>query len=139
MQKHLLQALLEKDVYLYIGHGSGQQVLSRQALQSARIKSAALLIGCCSASLSPSGEPLVDPHGYAVDLMLNGSPLLAGCLWDITDKDSDMLLIEVLRLLGDREGSLSECIQKSRKYCRLRYLNGAAFVVYGMPLSISYL
>ncbi|KAI9702687.1 MAG: hypothetical protein M1820_006071 [Bogoriella megaspora] len=90
------------------------------------------------------------------------SPCMAVCatLWDVTDKDIDRFSVRlgeewglwerervgkdkwkmaVERGVGDgdngRKGtSLSEAVAKSRGECYLRYLNGAAAVVYGVPV-----
>jgi separase len=60
-------------------------------------------------------------------------------LWDVTDKDIDAFSEQFLKYIGvmgeDSKDSVTATLI-SRKACKLRYLNGAAPVVYGIPLSI---
>lgn len=60
-------------------------------------------------------------------------------LWDVTDKDIDRFSTEMLShwslLPGKSEAtSLCEAVARSRNECVLKYLNGAAPVVYGVPV-----
>jgi len=76
------------------------------------------------------------------------SPSLVVNLWDVTDKDIDKFAQSVfskLRLepetVGDRKQgkatgkgvSVVRAVGESRDVCKLRYLTGAAPVVYGIP------
>lgn len=67
-------------------------------------------------------------------------------LWDVTDRDIDRLTKGLLeRWLGaDGAGheqvptpgpitDMSASVSAAREACRLRYLNGAAVVTYGLP------
>lgn len=69
------------------------------------------------------------------------SPALVANLWDVTDKDIDKFaetVFEKLGLKGDDTlssgGTLASAVGGSRDICNLRYLNGAAPVVYGCPV-----
>jgi separase len=69
-------------------------------------------------------------------------------LWDVTDKDIDKFTVEVLeRMALTKEGvrswstagprqkqvSVVSAVAKAREVCKLKYLTGAAPVVYGIP------
>jgi separase len=80
------------------------------------------------------------------------SPSMVGTLWDVTDKDIDRLSTEVLKKLSFDSSHLSsstrgapgilpiselsnvQAVGASRDECKLKYLTGAAPVVYGMPV-----
>jgi len=75
------------------------------------------------------------------------SPTLVANLWDVTDKDIDKVcqsVFDKLSLNGkDASGesvkknrdavSLVTAVAQSRDSCKLKYLTGAAPVVYGIP------
>jgi separase len=68
-------------------------------------------------------------------------------LWDVTDKDIDKLsqsVLDKLHLTGKEMNQLTEkrsrnpvslvaAVAQSRDSCKLKYLTGAAPVVYGIP------
>jgi len=75
------------------------------------------------------------------------SPTLVANLWDVTDKDIDKFsqsVFDKLALNGKGVTSTSEnhprkmtslvtAVAESRDSCKLKYLTGAAPVVYGIP------
>jgi separase len=75
------------------------------------------------------------------------SPTLVANLWDVTDKDIDKFsqsVFDKLRLTAAgvkqrtaRHGhipvSVVNAVAQSRNSCKLKYLTGAAPVVYGIP------
>jgi separase len=75
------------------------------------------------------------------------SPTLIANLWDVTDRDIDKLTQavfdaapltpEALREKSDRNGtagiSIVKALAEARGVCKLKYLTGAAPVVYGIP------
>lgn len=76
------------------------------------------------------------------------SPTLVANLWDVTDKDIDKFSQSVFDKLqlsasgikqwGVRQGeyvpiSVVNAVAQSRDSCKLKYLTGAAPVVYGTP------
>ncbi|ORZ02599.1 hypothetical protein BCR43DRAFT_15859 [Syncephalastrum racemosum] len=97
-------------------------------------------MGCSSGKLKSQGE--FDPTGPAIDYLMNGSPAVVANLWDVTDVSIDSLAQEMLNgwgLLKDGQTSTSlvEAVAAARNACRrLRYLIGAAAVVYGVPVYI---
>lgn len=61
-------------------------------------------------------------------------------LWDVTDRDIDKFtqgVFDELDFSGtrtrDEETSVVRAVARSRDKCKLRYLTGAAPVVYGIP------
>lgn len=95
-----------------------------------------------------------------------GSMAVVGTLWDVTDRDIDRFAVRALgewgllegvqeeKLKGkkNREGrlrvkrttkgkgkgvvALDEAVDLAREACVLRYLNGAAVVMYGLPVML---
>jgi len=75
------------------------------------------------------------------------SPTLVANLWDVTDKDIDKLCQAVLNKMSlngpdiarqsgksaRQPVSLVSAVSQSRDSCKLKYLTGAAPVVYGIP------
>jgi separase len=74
------------------------------------------------------------------------SPTLVANLWDVTDRDIDKFtqgVFDHLHLTPDEvrrshkgrtvETSVVAAVAKSRHLCKLKYLTGAAPVVYGIP------
>lgn len=71
------------------------------------------------------------------------SPTLVANLWDVTDKDIDKFSQSVFDKLslnsmkekrsGNNKTSIVAAVAQSRDSCKLKYLTGAAPVVYGIP------
>ena len=91
-----------------------------------------------------------DRIGTPNNYMMAGCPSLVANLWDVTDRDIDKFaqsVFDKLRLepgeigqwqKGQRnvnEGKVSivAAVAQSRDVCKLKYLTGAAVVVYGIP------
>lgn len=81
-------------------------------------------------------EPTGAVHAY----LLGGAPAAVGNLWDVTDRDIDALSRQLLwAWFGQEDGNgagvtLAAAVAKARSACRLRMLNGAATVCYGVPV-----
>ena len=58
---------------------------------------------------------------------------ILGCLWDVTDRDIDGLTFFLLEQLK-AGASLGEALRYGRDLCKLKCLNGAAPVIYGLPV-----
>ena len=84
-------------------------------------------------------------------LVPRDSPSLVANLWDVTDRDIDKFATSVFQKLnleaeevrkwrdgqGPRGGtSVVAAIAQSRDVCKLKYLTGAAPIVYGIPFYI---
>jgi len=72
------------------------------------------------------------------------SPTLVANIWDVTDRDIDkftqsvfdkmkLTVEDVSKWNGVGKRSLVEAVAQSRDCCKLKYLTGAAPVVYGIP------
>jgi separase len=148
----LLKILSMKDIFLYFGHGTCEQYISKTMIETLQRCSAVFLMGCSSAKLS--NNYMNQGRGFLLSYLLAGSPLAIGNLWDVTDKDIDRFAKSVLEsCLMDEEGgvhsSSSEAaayggddkrqtltarrIMQARQACRLTTLTGSAPVYYGLP------
>lgn len=70
--------------------------------------------------------------------MVGDSPTLVANLWDVTDRDIDKFtqgVFDELDFCGTREKarSIVTAVARSRDKCKLKFLTGAAPVVYGIP------
>ncbi|XP_070549633.1 separin-like isoform X2 [Ptychodera flava] len=131
-------ALLDQELFIYCGHGTGRQYLHGDDIQQLECKAVSLLMGCSSGRLQATGN--LECTGMVLYYLLAGCPCVVGALWDITDKDADRYLEALLKswLPSNRSsGDILQHISSSREACRLGYLIGAAQVVYGLPVSIT--
>lgn len=64
---------------------------------------------------------------------------IIGNLWDVTDRDIDRFQEVTLRswFNGSGDASLQEAMREGRSACKLRWLTGAAPVVYGFPVTMA--
>lgn len=144
-------ALETKSLLLYFGHGSGAQYIRGRTVKRMDQCAVAFLMGCSSGTLTEAGE--YEPYGTPMNYLQAGSPALVATLWDVTDKDIDRFAhatFERWGLIGGDEGAssskkgksrtprsspvaLDEAVNQSRSACVLKYLNGAAPVIYGVP------
>jgi separase len=90
---------------------------------------------------------LIKPENEVLIHLLLSSPTLVANLWDVTDKDIDKFSQSVfdklhlsasgIRQWSVRQGgmptSVVSAVAQSRDSCKLKYLTGAAPVVYGIP------
>ncbi|OJZ90398.1 hypothetical protein ASPFODRAFT_40740 [Aspergillus luchuensis CBS 106.47] len=128
--------LESNDVFLYFGHGSGAQYCRARTIKRLDRCAITFLMGCSSGALTEAGE--YEPYGTPMNYLHAGSPALVATLWDVTDKDIDRFAKSTLEkwgLVGGREQAvaLDDAVCQSRQACVLRYLNGAAPVIYGIP------
>ena len=82
--------------------------------------------------------PLLPIQRFIFFWYLHCSPCVVANLWDVTDRDIDRYLEELLQrwLISTPAPSLINAVHQSRSKCRLPYLIGAAPVVYGLPMHI---
>ncbi|GAA5908652.1 hypothetical protein JCM5296_006001 [Sporobolomyces johnsonii] len=134
-------ALATKELFLYFGHGGAEQYVRSQTIRHLPRCAVTMLWGCSSGLLKDQGD--FDPVGTPYHYMVAGSPALVANLWDVTDKDIDKFAQSVFDKTGlassptstsSSPASLTSAIATSREVCNLRYLNGAAPVVYGVPV-----
>ncbi|KAG1731550.1 peptidase family C50-domain-containing protein [Suillus lakei] len=137
-EQQFLDALERKDLVVYFGHGGGEQYVRSHKIRHLPRCAATMLWGCSSGSLKEMGD--FDRVGTPFNYMLAGCPLLVANLWDVTDRDIDKFsqaVFDSLRLTptrGEEQGmSVVTAIAQAREACKLKYLTGAAPVVYGIP------
>lgn len=152
-EETILNALSKKELYFYAGHGGGEQYIRSKSIQKFEKLPPCLLLGCSSGSLHVSG--ICHSYGTVYNYIIGKSPMILANLWDVTDKDIDRFTLNTLEKWGlfvdydsidivdsldnfenDNNHTLCECVAKSRNSCKLKYLNGAAPVVYGLPLKL---
>jgi separase len=185
--KELASTLSKNSLFLYFGHGSGNQFISSRAVRTLDTCPTTWLMGCSSAALTSHGDSFL-PSGMVLSYLAAGAPAVVGTLWDVTDKDCDRASVhmgetwglwraepphKLLALKGRQKNadteqargtrvasgvgkgagltagnmrgngaaskngkkiSLVESVRLSREECYLRYLNGAALIVYGIPV-----
>ncbi|KAJ7097786.1 cysteine peptidase C50 [Mycena belliarum] len=146
-EQQFLDALRTKDLVVYFGHGGGEQYLRSHKIRNLPRCAATMLWGCSSGSLREMGD--FDRVGTPYNYMLAGCPTLVANIWDVTDRDIDVFSQSVFDKLGlNADGmrsraanggvrvgqtSLVTAVAQSRGSCKLKYLTGAAPVVYGVP------
>jgi len=126
------EKLASRDLFVYCGHGAGQDFFRESALRDTQCRSTALLMGCSSGKLRERGD--FEPHGIALEYLYAGAPAVVANLWDITDRDLDGATEHLLQEWRDNDSGstgLLHAVATARETCRLKYLNGAALVVYG--------
>lgn len=143
-QEDFLKMLQTSNLFIFIGHGGGDQFARNKDITTFPNISPSLLLGCSSAAMKSSGN--LEPTGVVYSHLLGGSNMVLGNLWDVTDKDIDkftMSLLEKIGLVSDittesRENmGICEATNLSRNLCNLKFLNGAAPVLYGLPAYFS--
>ncbi|KTW31077.1 separase [Pneumocystis jirovecii RU7] len=139
------------EIFLYFGHGGGEQYIRKNIVKRLSKCAVSFLMGCSSGLLKDMGD--FEPIGIATSYLLAGCPALVANLWDVTDKDIDRFSTHVLKCWGlvpngpegcqnedsgpgalGARASLAEAVAFSRDQCVLKYLNGAAPVIYGVPV-----
>ncbi|EPQ52368.1 hypothetical protein GLOTRDRAFT_80657 [Gloeophyllum trabeum ATCC 11539] len=141
-----VNALSSKDLLIYFGHGGGEQYIRSHRVRHLKRCAATMLWGCSSGTLRDMGD--FDPIGTPYNYMLAGCPTLVANLWDVTDRDIDKFSQAVFDELDLTPGgvqskkngrserqavSVVKAVAQSRDACKLKYLTGAAPVVYGIP------
>ncbi|KAG2129403.1 peptidase family C50-domain-containing protein, partial [Suillus bovinus] len=114
----------------YFGHGGGEQYVRSHKIRHLPRCATTMLWGCSSGLLKEMGD--FDRVGTPFNYMLAGCPLLVANLWDVTDRDIDKFsqaVFDSLRLTPTPVTAIAQ----ARKACKLKYLTGAAPVVYEIP------
>ncbi|SMN17975.1 similar to Saccharomyces cerevisiae YGR098C ESP1 Separase [Maudiozyma saulgeensis] len=141
----LLRILSSSNLFIYIGHGGGEQYARNKEIKRQHNVAPSFLLGCSSAAMKYYGH--LEPTGVIYSYLLGGCPLVVGNLWDVTDKDIDKFTMSVFEKIGliknvanslESGASINDAVEESRDICNLKYLNGIAPVVYGLPAKFSY-
>ena len=139
----LIDSVSTRDLYVYCGHGSGSEYINKEKLLNIKGKAFTMLMGCSTSRLSIEG-PYEYPNMLLL-LLLAGFPTVIGTLWLVTDSEINLftkkLIQEIVKnddlrfVQGlDRQNTLSLALQQARLSCKLRFVTGAAPVIYGLPL-----
>ncbi|XP_020292023.1 separin isoform X2 [Pseudomyrmex gracilis] len=89
-EKMFEDALVNHDILMYSGHGSGIQYVSGEDIEKMRVRSTVLLFGCNSVKLLVIGGRY-PPYGVSNQYLIACSPCLLGMLWEVTDADIDKM------------------------------------------------
>ncbi|KAH7299924.1 hypothetical protein KP509_24G035800 [Ceratopteris richardii] len=113
-----MEGLKKHELFVYFGHGSGDQYLSERRMRKMDRCAAALLMGCSSGRLHPQGD--YEPVGVPLWYLMAGCPTAISNLWDVTDGDIDRfsrVLLQNWLVSGHRRpeatGSVNTHMQKS--------------------------
>ncbi|KAL3428118.1 cell division-associated protein bimb [Phlyctema vagabunda] len=152
-EDEMRSSLENKELFLYFGHGSGAQYIRAREIRKMEKCAVTMLMGCSSGALVEAGE--FEPYGPPINYMHAGCPALVATLWDVTDKDIDRFAKSTFEHWGlfadgspavpkgrgrkrvevaEAKRSLVEAVARGKEACNLRYLNGAAVCVYGVPV-----
>lgn len=165
-QDLILCEILKSHLFVYIGHGGCDQYIKVSKLlkkcgndQDSQNKlPPSLLLGCSSVKLDNCNynynSSKLQPLGNIYNWLNCKSAMILGNLWDVTDKDIDIFTISLLQkwgLINDSTNNnsnnnnnhgmkkldLTNSVVQSRGKCTLKYLNGSAPVVYGLPMYLN--
>lgn len=125
------EGLANNEIFLYCGHDAGEQYIPREEIRNISKCKVALLMGCSSVLLDTNGD--FEPSGSVLAYVLSDCYATVGNLWIVTDKDLNVCTYELVDKWISSETSLSNCLPIARKNCKLRFLNGAALIYYGLP------
>ncbi|KAM0679838.1 Separin [Glugoides intestinalis] len=112
------------ELFMYFGHGTGKKYFDFQATMPKLL----FLFGCSSCRLVHVKN--FKSNGVCLRHLKKKRGIL-GNLWDVTDKDLDKFTIAFLDDFFSGK-SIPDAIYMNRKVCKLRFLNSAALVTYGI-------
>ena len=97
-----LSSLSSSDVFLYLGHGSGDQYVPVNVVERcASPPRVALLMGCSSGRLKGVSVEY-EGWGLAAALLVAGSEVVVANLWDVTDGEIDRFTVRMLEEVTGR-------------------------------------
>jgi separase len=62
-----------------------------------------MLFGCSSAAMTLGKS---EPNGFSHSNLINSSPGVLGCLWEVTDKDTDKVTESIFKNLSSQPQNL---------------------------------
>lgn len=107
------EALKEHDLFIYMGHGSGSQYWNVEQISSG-IRSAAILFGCKSAGYNTQ-HGCIEMDGSLQSMLAAACPCMVGMLWEVTDKDTDLVAQATLNACLPKYGEDLSTSQGSMK------------------------
>ncbi|EPS43867.1 hypothetical protein H072_2091 [Dactylellina haptotyla CBS 200.50] len=162
-EKDFTRYLDEKELFLYFGHGSGAQYIRARTVKKLNKCAVSLLMGCSSGKLTDAGEfePYGMPLNYiqggcpavvvtlwdVTDKDIDKYSSRVFESWGLFKEEKEKKNAKgkgKIKIKHDGEApvektaqgtaSLCQAAATSRSACKMRYLNGAAPVVYGIPV-----
>lgn len=112
------------ELFMYFGHGTGKKYFDFQAAMPKIL----FLFGCSSCRLVHVEN--FKANGFCLRHLKKKRGIL-GNLWDVTDKDLDKFTIAFLEDFFSGK-SVPDAVYMNKKVCKLRFLNSAALVTYGI-------
>ena len=110
---------LSADLFLYVGHGSGDQYVQSQHIAASapgRVRGACLLMGCSSARGRGESVEYEGCEGMVGALLQAGARSVVGNLWDVTDVECDRFAVRLLEQVTRKQtGSGSEEPDESKR------------------------
>ena len=76
-----------------------------------------------------------EPAGCAFDFLMRGCPAYLGCLWNVTDIDTDKVTSQMLNFEGVND--LSRLLREAKTMTHYPNLNASSMVVYGLPCRLA--
>ena len=139
----LIDSVSKHDLYVYCGHGSGSEYINKDKLLTTKGKAFTLLMGCSTGRLSIDG-PFEYPNMLLL-LLLAGFPSIIGTLWFVTDSEINLFTMKLIQEIvkkddllftqgTERRDTLCLAFKHARMSCKLRFITGAAPIIYGLPL-----
>ncbi|KAM7543148.1 hypothetical protein Aperf_G00000005776 [Anoplocephala perfoliata] len=143
--QEVIEGFVEKDLFVYLGHGNGSKCLMPTFDEGVTSKAVAFIIGCSSGR--PRIEGRHEAYASVFNHLISGAPTAVSLMWDVTDKDIDRFTQNFLDIwirrkeeVSDVEGEEEEStlsmtwkIFKASRACKLQSLVGKSVIVYGLP------
>ncbi|CDK28566.1 unnamed protein product [Kuraishia capsulata CBS 1993] len=140
-ENELITGIANSGLFAYLGHGGGEQYIKSKTIKAQSRCAPALLLGCSSGALRANG--VLESYGTVYNYLVGGSPMVLASMWDVTDKDMDRFTGSMLDQWGlfpksevSCNKTIGQALPEARDTCTLKYLNGAAPVLYGLPLHL---
>lgn len=139
-ESEFIEMISNSNLFIYLGHGGGEQYVRTREIKKLSEISTSLLIGCSSAVVRSKDN--LSPTSTMYSYLMGGCPFVLGNLWDVTDKDIDKFskrLFELSNVFGTsltKSDTITCSITNAREACNLRFLNGASPVAYGLPIQM---
>ncbi len=132
-KEEINKILLNKKMYIYIGHGDGTKYVSLDFFKNNKINFLTFLFGCSSANIKMFLGNDTQPYGLPHILLFNNCPFFLGCLWNVSSNDIDYFTLNLFNLIFNNEKyvSLIQSIIQVKKELNLKYSVASSIVFYG--------
>ena len=163
-EAEMVTAIDDKDIFLYFGHGSGAQYIRSRKIRCMQNSAVTFLMGCSSSKMIEcgqfenygvpldylhSGTPAVvgtlwdvtdkDIDRFAMKSfenwgLIRKEEVFSGATASKTPKKLRARIKKMENKPAFHARTLTQAVAEARESCMLRYLNGAAPVVHGVPV-----